>query len=525
VVEADDMVGAAGRTPQRDASLGRLWDGAGAAWKLALVILTCLAVKSLIAWRFPLLGDEAYFALCGKYLSWGYYDHPPMIAWLLHGVLYFGRSPLLLRFLPVSLSTAMGAGIYALLRPYGQQKAYLASVLFMVSPFNLAFFLVSTDTPLFVFSFLSACFLFKAENERRYVYYLLSGVFLGLAFLSKYFAVLLALSYVVYFLSVHKDARKIKGFLLLGLGTAPFVTQNAWWNYQNGWPNVMHNWVNRFTSETNPGLNWLFLGLVLIYLVTPAVIYFLFKNSSRIRRQLQKESFRIFAWACLVPLCVFVLVSFRKTVMVHWYVSFLPFTFVMVALLLDAKQIVKSIKFALVLSFIQVSLVFAAPFAPAKMLKGYIDEKELASLVTYMYPQRVLAQMQPYQNSFLFATKSYSKSALLEYYGGDRVIVFGKGSSHARQDDIWTDFKQLDGRNILIVRMGKVEQSEYRPFFENIRVEDVQIEGAKFSFVFGYGFKYPQYRQTYLVTILKAYYQIPPWLPYSRSFFHEKYHF
>ena len=74
-----------------------LWDSAGAGRKLAIVMLVCFVVKCLLAWRFPLLGDEAYFALCAKRLSGGQYDHPPMLAWMLHWVLCLGKSPLLLR--------------------------------------------------------------------------------------------------------------------------------------------------------------------------------------------------------------------------------------------------------------------------------------------------------------------------------------------------------------------------------------------------------------------------------------------
>ena len=489
------------------------------------VILVSLAVKCLLAWRFPWTGDEAYFVLCGKYIAWGYYDHPPMTAWLLHLLLYLGHSALFLRLLPILVSTAVGVGLYALLRPYDEHKAYLVFVLFMISPINFAFFVVTTDTPIFLFCFLSAVSLFKAEKEHSYLWYMLSGVFLGLAFLSKYFAMLLGLSYLVYFLSVRKDARKTKGFLLLALGTIPFVAQNAVWNYQTGWPNIMHNWFNRFGHHSSPAINLLCLGPFLIYLMTPGVIYFLFKNRARVLRDLQKENTRLFVLASLVPLCVFVIVSFKKIVGPHWYVPFLPFAYVMVAFLLDPQQIAKSIKPALVVSLVQVSLVFAVSFVPVGKLKGLAKETDLASLVMYLYPQRVLQSLEVYGDDFILATKSYSISALLEYYRGDRVIVFGKGSHHARQDDILTNFKELEGRNILILRRATADPNEYRPCFDKLEIKPLKVEEATFSLLFGYGFRYQEYRQRYLLLALRAYYQIPDWLPYSKSFFHEKYDF
>lgn len=521
-----------------DVTRSALWDSAGAAWKLALVMLVCFVVKSLVAWRFPLLGDEAYFALCAKRLSAGQYDHPPMTAWILHWLLYLGRSPLLLRLPPVVFSTALGAGVYVLLKPYDQRKAYLAALLFLVAPFNLAFFIVTTDTPLFLFSFLSAFLLFKAENEllpsqgraclrenRGCLYYLLSGVFLGMAFLSKYFAVMLGFSYVLYFLSVHKTARRIKGFGLLALGTIPFVAQNFVWNYHNGWPNIMHNWVNRLTRDTNPAVNLFCLGLFLLYLITLPLIQFLFESRSAVLRLWRQEKFRLFVLICLVPVCVFIAASFRKSVGPHWYVSFLPFVFVVGALVLDVEHLVRCIRFSLTFSLIQSCVLLAVSFAPVGRLQGVIKEDQMASLVTYKYPEKLLEPLAQNKDNFVCAATGYSMAATLEYSGGHRVIVFGKGTHHARQDDILTDFKELDGKDFLILTKRRLYPEQYEPCFERVEFKPLNVEGATFELMFGYGFKYEQYREQYLRLVLKAYYRIPSWLPYSRSFFHEKYDF
>ncbi len=515
-----------------------LWDSTGAARKLALVMLVCFAVKCLLAWRFPLLGDEAYFALCAKRLSAGQYDHPPMIAWILHWLLYFGRSPLLLRLPPVVFSTALAAGVYVLLKPYDQRKAYLAALLFLVAPFNLAFFIVTTDAPLFLFSFLSVFLLFKAENELLpsqgrvcprenggYLCYLLSGVFLGMAFLSKYFAVMLGFSYVLYLLSVRKTFRRLKGFGLLVLGAVPFVVQNALWNYHNGWPNIMHNWVNRLTHDTNPAVNLLCLGLFLLYLATWPVVQLVFEQRIAALRLWRQEKLRLFILICSVPVCVFIAGSFRKTVGPHWYVSFLPFVFVIAALVLDAAHLIRCVRFSLTFSLIQSCIVLAVSFVPVARLQGIIKDSDMASLVTYMYPKKLVEPLLENQDRFVCAATGYSMAATLEYSGGHRIIVFGKGTHHARQDDILTDFKELDGKDFLILSKRRLHPEQYVPCFERVEVKPLQVEGAAFELIYGYHFKYDEYREQYLRLVLNAYYQIPSWLPYPRSFFHEKYDF
>jgi hypothetical protein len=484
-----------------------------------------MVVKTFLAWSFPFTCDEAYLALWGKYVASGYYDHPPILGWLLHLLQYLGRSPVLLRLMPIIFSTAVGVGIYALLRPYDQRKAFLVFLLFILSPINMVFFIVNTDTPLLLFSFLSAFLLFEAETKRRYLYYLLSGILFGLAFLSKYFAVLLGLSYLFYLLSVHKDARRLKGFLLLALGAFPFVLQNTLWNYHRGWPNIMHNSVNRLRAHSSPLLNLLCLAVILCYLIPPPVFYFLFKNRRGLFRKLLHKNFRIFAVASLLPLCVFFAVSLRRAVRPHWYASFAPFAYLMLAVLLDNNQLIKSIKFAFFISLVQVFLLIAAPFAPIARLKGLVTEGDFASLVTHRRPEEVLEPLQQHKDRFILATKSYSISALLEHHSGERVIVFGKGSRHGRQDDITTNFKELDGSNIIILRKGAKYDRNYHQCFEKMEVTHLEVEGATFSLLLGHGFKYQEYRERYLRTALRAYYRIPDWLPGSRSFFHEKYDF
>jgi hypothetical protein len=197
----------------------------------------------------------------------------------------------------------------------------------------------------------------------------------------------------------------------------------------------------------------------------------------------------------------------------------------MAGLLLEKKQIAKCIKHSLVFSLVQVCVLIAVSFAPVAHLKDLVKERDMASIVTYMYPQKVLEPLEDYKDSFVLATKSYSRSALFEYFGGQKVIVFGKGSKHGRQHDILTNFKELDGKNIAILRKGTLYDSDYQHCFEKIQITRLTVEGATFSLILGYGFKYSEYRERYLLPAMKRYYRIPDWLPGRKRGFHKKYDF
>src|SRR2546427_2124164 len=68
----------------------------------------------------------------------------------------------------------------------------------MLLPANVWSVFITTDTPLIFFCFASAFAFWLGIVRRSAGWHTLAGVFLGLAFLSKYFAVLLGLAYVVH---------------------------------------------------------------------------------------------------------------------------------------------------------------------------------------------------------------------------------------------------------------------------------------------------------------------------------------
>src|SRR3990172_5455897 len=91
-----------------------------------LFVALILAFKLWLAAVFPFTGDEAYFALWGAEPDLGFYDHPPMIGWLLALLLQASWAEWVLRLPVVLLPLAVGAGIYAALARQHPDKALLA---------------------------------------------------------------------------------------------------------------------------------------------------------------------------------------------------------------------------------------------------------------------------------------------------------------------------------------------------------------------------------------------------------------
>ena len=119
--------------------------------------LGSLLLRLYIANTFPITGDEAFFYWWGVYPDWGYYDHPPMVGWLIAAVrATLGDSMGSIRLPVVLLPLGMGAALWWALAGVDKQRAAWAVLFFWLAPLNWLNTLITTDTPLIFWSVLSA---------------------------------------------------------------------------------------------------------------------------------------------------------------------------------------------------------------------------------------------------------------------------------------------------------------------------------------------------------------------------------
>ena len=76
------------------------------------------------AWRTELFDDEAYYWVCSRFLDWGYFDHPPMIALLIRIGSFIFPSELGVRISSVILSTISIYLLEKLIKPENQKLFY-----------------------------------------------------------------------------------------------------------------------------------------------------------------------------------------------------------------------------------------------------------------------------------------------------------------------------------------------------------------------------------------------------------------
>lgn len=491
-----------------------------AVW-LGLVLL--YAFRGFLSWKLPITGDEAYFYWWGVRPDWGFYDHPPMVGWWIALLLKISHAEWAIRLPALLLPIPVAACAWVLARSAGEERAGYAALFTLLMPASVVNVLITTDIPLIFWSVLSVTAYVTGLRRQCLASHAAAGLFLALAFLSKYFAVLLGVAYVIHTVAVRRDEKRWSGLFLLVLFALPGPVLNIWYNQGHGWANVMFNAFNRHEGN-NSGISWqhpVTYAVTLLYVLTPFLIAFLWRDTRAVLEAGRRDAgVRALYWLALIPFVLFGLMSVGKTIGLHWLLSFAPLLAVAAACGLPDGRLPRLSRwlagFALV-HMVVLGVVVEAPISWWKSTKWY------DGVVLTVKSQELLAELKPYEADYVFASDGYSNAVTLGYDAQRYFIVFGPGSSHARHDDIYTDFRELDGKNILTVRKSEPNLDDYRPYFRRVEVKTVDIEGVTFYLVLGQGFRYEPYRDTVLRQIKDRWYRVPAYLPMSACYFADKY--
>ncbi len=180
-----------------------------------LVIGAAVAVRLVLASRFGLVADEAYYWAWSERLAAGYFDHPPAIAWLIAGgTTLLGDTELGVRALPV-----LCGGLAALAVAGLGQGTAIAAALATAPLLALGGVLATPDVPLVLAWALGLRF---ASQDR----WPLVGLAAGLAMLAKYTGVLLLPLLVL----GRRGAWRTRGPWLAAAIAGLVYLPNAWWN-------------------------------------------------------------------------------------------------------------------------------------------------------------------------------------------------------------------------------------------------------------------------------------------------------
>ncbi|MBU0752578.1 MAG: glycosyltransferase family 39 protein [Gammaproteobacteria bacterium] len=473
---------------------------------LVLFPLT-LGFRLWLGWAMPITGDEAYFVDWGRHPDWGFYDHPPMVGWWLAAQLLAGDAQVWLRLSailqPALLALACAWMLPRLAPGVTAERAWWAALLVLLAPVNVWNVFVTTDTPLIYFSLLAALAWLRATQDDHRGWYVVAGIMLVGAVLSKYFAALLGFALLVHALTLRRKGA-FAGLAIAYACTLPALALMAWWNAGHCWVNVMFNFVNRNEGAGLNAMTPLLYAATLLYVVSPPALWLWWKS-----RDLRGEDGGLWLLAA-VPFALFALLSLAKTVGLHWLLGFVPLVLLWLALRLPQATLNKLGNFFIGFAALHVAIIAAVALAP---MESWKRTQLYDGIVLTFEAERLVERLQPFAADYAFASDGYSNAATLSYRSPQRFMVFGEGGYHARQDDFVTDWREHDGRNILILTKRRPASADFSKYFHEVEFKAIELRGVTFTAVLGRGFNYAAYREDVLARVKSRYYALPAWLP------------
>jgi 4-amino-4-deoxy-L-arabinose transferase-like glycosyltransferase len=204
---------------------------------IVVLLAGLMIVRGIVAAVTPLAFDEAYYWQWSQNLAWGYYDHPPAIAFIIRaGTAMFGDTSLGVRFVPWLLSIVATMAVWrtgAILLE-SEHAGALSALVFSAMPMIGVEMLVATpDAPQIAAAAVLLYVLAKLVQTGDGRWWIAVGVVAGFALLSKYTGFFLGLGMLFWLLVVPSQRRWLLsvwpylGGAIALLMFAPVVLWNA----------------------------------------------------------------------------------------------------------------------------------------------------------------------------------------------------------------------------------------------------------------------------------------------------------
>jgi hypothetical protein len=389
----------------------------------------------------PLSNDEAYYWMYSKYLDWGFFDHPPMIALMIKtGYLIF-HNELGVRLIVVISHILALLVIWSLTEEDQRVKkgnTLIFIMLVAILPvFHIFGFIATPDAPLLLFSafFLLAYKRFlNAESLQNTFFFGLSMA--GLIY-SKYHGALLILIVIFSNLRLLKSPK----FYLAAILALILFIPHLYWQYSNGFPSVKYHLVER-VSSFNPGhIPEYLLNLLIIHnpLLLPFCVWLIIKNKSG--NQFEKTLNFIFSGF----LIFFFIASFRYHIEPQWTAVISVPMIIILFNKIDFKSksgaFVKWAAIILIPLFLFARLAFMADFLPVAYLKKeFHNTKKRADEISNLAGNRPV-----------IFTNSYQDPSEYTFYTGKFAHSLNNLNYRKTQYDLWNFEEQVHGKEVLYV--------------------------------------------------------------------------
>jgi len=225
-----------------------------------LVLVALWLIRLAMAMLLDLTPDEAYYWELARRPDWSYFDHPPLVAWMIAlARIPFGDTPLAVR-LPALLALPLVCRALFLTGRDGlgsSRVAFLGSLLPHITPAGLALGLITTpDVPLALFWSLGALAFVMVLRTDGFFSWLAAGLCLAGGALGKYNMIFFvpAVAFVILGFPGWRSRLGTGRFWLMvtlaAIGTIPIL----YWNSHHDWASFKFQFAHGFRPSSRGAL-------------------------------------------------------------------------------------------------------------------------------------------------------------------------------------------------------------------------------------------------------------------------------
>ncbi len=231
-----------------------------------LLLLFVFIINLLQAYFTGIHDDEAYYWVYANHMSWGYFDHPPMVAlgiyifsWI-PGELGVRMSTIIFNLLTIWL-------IWKIVTKYFEPNSIMFSFIVLSLPMIHSFGFVATpDPPLLFFVGLYILVFLNYIDKNSVKNTLLLGLVAALMLYSKYHGVLV----IFFMLLANLKLLKRPSLYLAGITGVILFLPHLYWQYQHNFPSLSYHLVERNTEFK---ISYIFEYILNIFLTFNPVLF------------------------------------------------------------------------------------------------------------------------------------------------------------------------------------------------------------------------------------------------------------
>ncbi|TDQ07085.1 ArnT family glycosyltransferase [Pedobacter metabolipauper] len=238
-------------------------------WTLLNIIQACFV---------ELHADEAYYWMYSRFLDWGYFDHPPMVALFIKIGDALFPSALGLRLLTIISSTLSIYLLWKIVSRYAQNILLFILLFSCIVLFHVYGFITTPDSPLFFFMVLFFYIYQRYEQEDKLKWAILLALVIACLLYSKYHAILVLL---VTILANLKLLKRPSFWLIVGVAIVAYIP-HILWQVKNDYPSFHYHIIDRSSDLYQFNFTYEYL-LAQLALAGPLIGWFLYRSAIQLK--------------------------------------------------------------------------------------------------------------------------------------------------------------------------------------------------------------------------------------------------